>query len=148
MLIVHHAVHCGHHLITPRSLSSIVSLDDHINTTPGGTPYTLPFQNIKSRTVVRIVDFFPSELADFAVPCAQPSEFDLLSDHGESDRGSSSGETSSRDGSGSAVERQWEWRFGLILEDALGPASEAKATMEVYVVGRDAECLLKLDAEE
>ncbi len=48
-------------------------------------------------------------------------------------------------------ERKWEWRFGLVLEDASEekiPQSEERASMEVYVAEQDAEFLLKLDAEE
>ena len=108
----------------------------------------MPFQNINSRALVRIIDFFPSELADFAVPCDKPSEYDILSEPEESE-GSSASEISCESNDTNAVtEQRWEWKFGFILEDALGPKNEAKATMEVYVVGEDAECLLKLDAEK
>ena len=110
--------------------------------------YNLPFQNINSRALVRIIDFFPPELADFAVPCAKPSEYDILSELEESEDGGGSEISSESNNTEPVAERRWEWRFGFILEDALGPKNEAKATMEVYVVGEDAECLLKLDAEK
>ena len=119
-----------------------------MNTTPKGTSYSLPFQNIKSRAIVRIIDFFPSDLADFAVPCPESSEYDILSNRedseSENDSRDSNGEAENEVGNG----RRWEWRFGLVVEDAFGPKKEAKATMEVYVAGQDAEFLLKLDAEE
>ena len=108
----------------------------------------MPFQNINSRAFVRVIDFFPSELADFAVPCTKPSEYDILSDLEESEDGSGSEISAESNPTEPATERRWEWRFGFILEDALGPKNEAKATMEVYIVGEDAECLLKLDAEK
>ena len=42
-------------------------------------------------------------------------------------------------------ESMWEWRFCLLLEDAVpGPGMEK---MKVYVANEDAEFLLKLDAE-
>lgn len=118
--------------------------------------YTLPFQNIKSRTIVRIVDFFPTDLAQFAVRLPKPSEFDALSDHEPSDSDSdTSSQISPRGGNGMTEEdedeRKWEWRFGLVLEDASEekiPKSEERASMEVYVAEQDAEFLLKLDAEE
>ncbi len=44
--------------------------------------------------------------------------------------------------------RQWEWRFGLVLEDAKGSKYEENAQMRVYVADQDAVFLLKLDAEE
>lgn len=139
-------VKCSNHLIAPRSVSAILSLDKHSNTTPAGTPYTLPFQNIKSRATVRIVDFFPSDLADFAVPCPKVSEYDILSDAEGSEDGSDSGSQSADTISEIEDDPPWEWRFGLVLEDAMGPKTSEKATMKVYVAGQDAECLLKLDA--
>jgi len=141
-------VNCSHHLITPRSVSSIISLDNHSNITPNGTPYIVPFHNINSRATVRVVDFFPSDLADFAVPCPKSSEYDILSDVGSNGSDTESALGGQNESSGLDDERGWEWRFGLVLEDAMGPRSEEKATVEVYVAGQDAECLLKLDAEE
>ena len=75
------------------------------------------------------------------------SEFDILS-QGEDDTSDSTSDTvlpSQDDGSASA---KWEWRFGLVLEDAHNTKGEELARMEVYVVDQDAECLLKQDAEE
>ena len=99
-----------------------------------------------------MVDFFPSELADFAVQCPKSSEFDILSDAGDSQREreseSENEDHSSDTDNGADEERPWEWRFQLKLQDAMGPKNEDKATVEVYVAGQDAECLLKLDAEK
>lgn len=78
-------IHCSHHTVPTRPVSSILSLDTHDNTSPAGNTYSLPFQNIKSRATVRIVDFFPPHLADFAVPRHKRSEFDALSDYEPSD---------------------------------------------------------------
>ncbi|KAK4694923.1 protection of telomeres protein 1, partial [Lecanoromycetidae sp. Uapishka_2] len=77
------------------------------------------------------------------------SEYDILSDAGSiSNESDDDDPAASHDNdSGIEDERRWEWRFGLVLEDAMGSKSEKKATMEVFVVGQDAECLLKLDAE-
>lgn len=86
---------------------------------------------------------------DFAVPCPKPSEYDILSDPGDnSDESGSETQSSSDTGSVTDNARRWEWRFVLRLEDAMGHKNEGKAAMEVYVAGQDAECLLKLDAEE
>ncbi|KAI4103813.1 MAG: hypothetical protein L6R37_003616 [Teloschistes peruensis] len=79
-----------------RPLSSILSLSTHTTTTPDGIPYTLPFQNIKSRAVVRIIDFHPPNLADFAVRRKPPSEMDVLSDY-SGDSSSSSSSSSDND---------------------------------------------------
>jgi protection-of-telomeres protein 1 len=143
----HRLVKCSHHLITPRSVSSIISLENHTNKTPKGMSYTLPFHNINSRTTVRVVDFFPPDLADFAVPCPKSSEYDILSDV-EGDGSEHESAPQSQSSNALDDERGWEWRFGLVLEDTMGPKSEMKTTMEVYVASQDAEYLLKLDAEE
>ena len=141
-------VNCSNHLIATRPLSSIISLHRYENTTPDGTSYTLPFQNINSRATVQVVDFFPPELVDFATQCPKSSEFDVLSDADDSQQESESEDNSSDTDHRADIEKRWEWRFLLKLQDARGPKNEEKATVNVYVAGQDAECLLKLDAEE
>lgn len=128
-------------------MSSIVSLEKHANTPPKGAPYTLPFQNINSRATVRVIDFFPPNLVDFAVSRPRASEYDILS---EDDRSESANDQSSSDPgeSSEAEDRQWEWRFGLALEDALGSKHQERTTIEVYVAGQDGDGLLNLEAKE
>lgn len=66
---------------------------------------------------MRIVDFFPDKVEDFAVG-RRPSEYDILSDY-------SGGEDTDREedmrvfksGKGFA-KNIWEWRFALQVEDA------------------------------
>ena len=128
-------------------MSSITSLDKHINTPPKGAPYTLPFQNIKSRATVRVIDFFPPKLADFAVPRPRTSEYDVLSENECSESGNDQ-QSDDLDNRSEAEDTQWEWRFGLVLEDAQGARHQERATIEVYVSGQDAEGLLKLEAVE
>ena len=128
-------------------MSSIISLDKHLNTPPKGAPYTLPFQNINSRATVRVIDFFPPKLVDFAVPRPRASEYDILSEEGRSES-ESDYQSNDLDDRSEAEHTQWEWRFGLVLEDALGARQQERATIEVYVAGQDAEGLLKLEAEE
>ncbi|KAL8933559.1 MAG: hypothetical protein Q9211_005715 [Gyalolechia sp. 1 TL-2023] len=152
--------------VRPRPLSSILSLSTHALTTPSGIPYTLPFQNINSRAVVRVVDFFPPDIADFAVVRKKESEYDVLSDHSEDS--SSSDEYPSRlpadrdneddlnhtphndddDKDSAESSSKWQWRFALILEDASSSHSPKEDTprLTAYVTGADAEFLLKLDA--
>ena len=167
-------VKCSRHLTPITPLAAILSFEGHINKTPAGATYTLPFQNINSRASVKVIDFWPSQLENFAVPKKRVSEFAVLSDHEESESDSESesenefmrdirlikkqnhGRESEADATsdGHAVldrdERGWEWRFALLLEDATAPPSstEPKPTLKAYVYGPDAECLLKLDAED
>lgn len=128
-------------------MSSIISLDKHGNTPPNGAPYTLPFQNINSRATVRVIDFFPPDLVDFAVPRPKVSEYTILS-QGESSESGNDQRSNDPDGRSEAEDTQWEWRFGLVLEDALGARHREKASIKAYVTGPDAEGLLKLEAEE
>ena len=60
-------VKCSHHLTPVTPLATILSFDSHINKTPGGATYTLPFQNINSRASVKVIDFWPPRLENFAV---------------------------------------------------------------------------------
>ena len=119
-----------------------------MNTPPKGAPYTLPFQNLNSRATVRVIDFIPPNLVDFAVPRPKASEYDILSEGSEGGDDQPSDDV--RDDRPEADDgRRWEWRFGLVLEDALGGRHrENRATIEVYVAGQDAEGLLNLEAEE
>ena len=107
----------------------------------------MPFQNINSRATVRVIDFFPPSLEDFAVPRPRASEYDILSEDERSESGSGQ-PSQSHDDASEAEDAQWEWRFGLVLEDALGARQQERATIEVYVAGQDAEGLLNLQAEE
>lgn len=128
-------------------MSSITSLDKHANTPPNGAPYTLPFQNINSRATVRVIDFFPPNLVDFAVPRPRASEYGILSED-ECSESASDQQRNNLDDRSEAEDAQWEWRFGLVLEDALGARNGEKANIEVYVTGQDAEGLLNVEAEE
>ncbi len=47
-----------------------------------------------------------------------------------------------------AEDVQWEWRFGLVLQDALDARNQERAIIIAYVAGQDAEGLLNLEAEE
>ncbi|KAI4195364.1 MAG: hypothetical protein LQ350_007233 [Teloschistes chrysophthalmus] len=158
-----------------RPLSSILSLSTYATTTPDGIPYTLPFQNIKSRALVRIVDFHPPNLADFAVRKKPPSEYDILSDYSGS--GSSSSSSSNEDETSrpptplnnadeqesepeneyttAGLSKKWEWRFALTVEDAACPPpshshqqQDGNSSTTVYVSDTDAVFLLKLDASD
>ncbi len=114
----------------------------------------MPFVCAKYRAVVRVVDFYPNKLEDFA--CSrQASEFDVLSDNsGDSSDESddSAGESSPLYHSssiGGRVERIWEWRFALCLEDAAPQGrGRPKNRFWAMVDNPDAQLLTSLDACE
>ena len=161
-------IRCSYHTTRPRTLASIKSLTKHTNTTPNGNTYTLPFNNINSRATVRIIDYFPRNLEDFAVRIPRrASEYAILSDAENATTSSScaSSTTSpspfpthdSDSGSDNRERRhqrrRWQWRFALILEDASPPPLPHKnhpapqvERLEVLIAEQDAEYLLKLDA--
>lgn len=139
-------INCSHHLVPITPLGTILSLDAHINKTPKGETYTLPFQNINSRAAVRVIDFWPPHLEDFAVPKRKRSEYAVLSDYEDSDSDSTGKNTTHS----SSQEQEYEWRFALLLSDATSPSCSSQPptpTLKAYISGPDAECLLKLDAE-
>ncbi|KAA8634994.1 hypothetical protein SMACR_03948 [Sordaria macrospora] len=100
----------------------------------------LPFTNAKYNACVRVVDFYPRKLEDFA--CGRKrTEFDILSDNDDDDDddddddndddaesdednlNSTMDTTDGEDHNNRQSRRTWEWRFALLLEDASTPSS-------------------------
>lgn len=106
----------------------------------------LPFVNLNYRADVRVINFMPHDLRDFAQP-KKMSEYAMLSDYEESDADSDEEIVSIAD---RAAVRQWEWRFFLELEDANSPKDQRgkKKTIWVAVNNFSAQCLLNLDASD
>ena len=104
-------------------------------TTPKGNTFTVPFKNnLYHLRPVRVVDFHPPNLADFAAP-HKPSEYEILSDH-ESDPEPDMDMTD--------PEVDWEWRFELLIEDATSsPGGTKRRRMKLLVAGTDADFLLR-----
>ncbi|KAM0518604.1 hypothetical protein ACHAPE_004368 [Trichoderma viride] len=106
----------------------------------------LPFVNWNYRADVRVINFMPPDLRDFAQP-KKMSEYAMLSDYEESDADSDEERGSIAD---RAAVRQWEWRFFLELEDANSSEDKGgtKKTLWVAVNNFSAQCLLNLDASD
>ncbi|OOQ84938.1 hypothetical protein PEBR_28340 [Penicillium brasilianum] len=117
--------------VPPRSIDYILSGASHINSIPGGITYQLPFQNVCYRTTVRVVDFFPPKLEDFAVQV--PMESILAGDDNHAPT--------------STPRMEWEWRFCLLVEgtEPLRSKNEVRAQMKLFVTGAEAVHLLSLD---
>lgn len=101
---------------------------------PGSIEYRLPFQNVQYRTTVRVVDFFPPDISDFAAPYNPDYE------------NSSSDEDENNVSSPRRV--RWEWRFCLLVEDAKTAPGQPRNRIKLFVSGAEAVFLLKLDAVE
>ncbi|KAK7413436.1 hypothetical protein QQX98_007661 [Neonectria punicea] len=102
----------------------------------------LPFVNTNYRANVRVVNFMPANLKDFAF-AKKSSEYDVLSDNDDGDGGSESEEDMMTD---FTAIRNWEWRFYLELEDAAVPENQQKNRVWVAVDNQAAQCLMGLDA--
>ncbi|KAM0235797.1 hypothetical protein ACHAPO_005583 [Fusarium lateritium] len=143
-------VKCENQGKAPSRLSEITSIVHHETTIEGeSVKVPLPFVNLNYRANVRVVDFSPSNLADFAYP-KKESEYDILSDDGED---SVSDDDSEDDQQPSQMTldtfarvRNWEWRFFLELEDAFDNNKQKKQRLWVLVDNQAAQCLTGLDA--
>ncbi|KAL1969704.1 hypothetical protein VTN77DRAFT_8257 [Rasamsonia byssochlamydoides] len=132
-----------------RSITDILMNETHNNSLPGGIEYRLPFQNLTYRATVRVVDFFPPKLEDFAVP--YNPEYLVLSDSDSDGRdgdGDDDDDESVTEGNaGRRRRRSWEWRFCLLVEDAKpAPPGQPRDRMKLFVWGNEAVHLLRLDA--
>lgn len=129
----------------PTPLATILN-DIRTVRSASGSEYLLPFENVKHRSNVRVVDFWPNKLEDFAVG-RRVSEYEVLSDY-------SGGESTDneedmrlfRQGKGYGGEKAWEWRFALRLQDADKKARSHRDTMWVIVDNQAAQMLLNIDA--
>ncbi|PIG79795.1 telomere-binding alpha subunit central domain protein [Aspergillus arachidicola] len=117
-----------------RRIEDIVTSEFHEFESHDGVEYRLPFQNLCYKTTVRVVDFFPPNIKDFAVP-QQPKE-------------NHSGSRTYQDAEYDDITR-WEWRFCLLIEDALPPPpGQPKEQIKLFVSDANAEFLLKMSATD
>ncbi|KZL83386.1 telomere-binding alpha subunit central domain-containing protein [Colletotrichum incanum] len=120
-------------------------------TTYQGAPFLLdlPFNCAKYRTNVRVIDFHPNRLQDFARARKQ-TEYDVLSDYSGVESESEEEEGGTLDGYVKTSDRIWEWRFALRLQDVTAVAKNPKNRKEnsfwVVVGNMDAQLLTNMDA--
>ncbi|KAK5204062.1 hypothetical protein LTR47_008620 [Exophiala xenobiotica] len=134
-------VRCNSYEVPRKSIVDILDTISLERRTPEGNLYKLPFQNCKYKSHVRVVDFFPDNIADFAVP--RNTDMDLLSDDEAGE--DLSGIDLSQD-HGNRI--GWEWRFFLLVEDARQPTApgERPTRMELLVADTDGDFLLNMTA--
>lgn len=106
--------------------------------TAKGNTFYLPFQNCRYKSEVRVIDFFPKNLADFAVPHRE-SDYETLSDQGDSDS-----EVDERQLDDSNV--TWKWRFFLVVEDASHGPGQQPAKLELLVSDHEGDYLFNMQA--
>ncbi|KAJ5770351.1 uncharacterized protein N7511_002402 [Penicillium nucicola] len=109
------------------SVEKILLAKSHTNHAPGNIVYQLPFQNVNYISELRVVDFFPPNLEDFAIQTEQAA----LSENTETLIG-------------------WEWRFCLLVE-GVGPQpskQQPRERMKLFVSCHDGDCLLDMEATD
>ncbi|KAK2873391.1 hypothetical protein FQN49_002389 [Arthroderma sp. PD_2] len=135
-------IRASHPAIPCRLIRDILDTDTHKFKGPDGVEFQLPFQNVRYRSSIRVVDFFPHDLKDFAVP--------FNPDHAILSKGSSDISDESDGNIHSETCRRWEWRFCLLVEDGGPniphiPRGQTRERMPLFVSGPDAEFLLQID---
>ncbi|KAH0536852.1 hypothetical protein FGG08_006315 [Glutinoglossum americanum] len=147
-ILTPHLVLCAHAATPITPVSQIIAGTGRTTTTGTNITLDLPFQNVCCRAKVRVIDFFPPNIEDFAVPC---DEFEDLSDNSDEESDRDDGQRRQIKGGLRRVDT-WEWIFCLLVEDATSKnktgSGEKRETMKVIVADRDAECLLKMDAKD
>jgi protection of telomeres protein 1 len=137
--------------VTPLKISEILDPTSlHAShPTPAGNPFTLPFKNnLYHLKPIRVIDFHPPHIADFAAPHKQ-SDYEYLSDYSSADSDSDVDMLSDLHG----ADVTWEWRFQLLVEDASIVNSTLSAKqdrdrynrgrMKLLIAGPDADFLLR-----
>ncbi|KAJ8129529.1 hypothetical protein O1611_g4102 [Lasiodiplodia mahajangana] len=129
--------------VTP--LSSILEPVQWKTTVDGeAVTLTLPFACAKYRTIVRVVDFRPRKLENFAT-WRKSTESDVLSDY-SSDSASTSGDDNHGSLDRYSGKKIWEWRYALQLEDVNPKSKGIKDKFWAVVDNIEAQQLTGLDA--
>jgi len=136
-------IRCSHQDVQTTSLRDILDPDNtrHTNTLPDGRTYPLPFINAKYRARVRVVDYEPKPLEDFAVH-PLPADSDV--------------EMSPLDAAYDASSPKLEWFFTLVLEEAGASSSSTITTttdpeqqrIKVHFQHEDAQYLFGNDIDD
>jgi protection-of-telomeres protein 1 len=134
-------VRCQNVNVPLKSTEEIMDPEILRRKTPSGNDFYLPFQNCCYHSKVRVVDYLPNNIAHFACPY-RASDYDVLSE--DEDLESSDMDTD-EDG-----DVKWEWRFYLIVEDAMSPATagQPKVRMPLLVADSDGDFLLDMEASD
>lgn len=131
---------CENMNIDPVSVSSIFEpIYLNISTDDGPIRVVLPFGDTKYRVIVRVIDFRPNKLENFA-RARKASEFDILSDNDE--------DPSDYEADSISSSTRWEWAFMLLLEDASSQAGPRPGRVWATVDNEQAQYLTGLNASE
>ncbi|KAF4895350.1 Protection of telomeres protein 1 [Colletotrichum fructicola] len=146
-------VTCEHHDKPTSLIPDILEPATYEATVQGSTVVVkLPFTVAQYRANVRVIDFHPPRLEDFASG-RKRTEYDILSDNSDSESDSNSEEEDGGTLDNFVGERVWEWRFALRLQEATLTTAGKKHspgtknnTFWVLVDNLEAQLLTGLDA--
>lgn len=124
--------------VPPKPIREIVNRDILARVTPSGHPFYLPYQNCKYKSQVRVVDFYPNDIADFTSPY-RDLDYGMLSDQEDEE---DEVDLSQRND----PNVKWEWRFFLLVEDAVQLPGQPPIRMELLVTASDGDYLLNMEA--
>jgi protection-of-telomeres protein 1 len=110
-----------------------------------GNESASPFTLRKYRANVRVVDYFPSRIEDFAVG-RRGSEMDILSDYSGGEETDPEEERRLWKMGKGFAKNVWEWRFELLVEDANPDGNKEQIWLSVD--DQAAQGLLNFDDEE
>ena len=146
------------------SVAQIIDNNRDQRTAEDGMLPVLDHSSLTSVTTVRVVDFKPARLEDFALQrVRRDSDASSSSSDNESAPPSSPGSADSdadSEHSAASLQRKstqykrskWDWRFALLLEDARSDAPRhangESDRMIAFVEGPDAEFLLRMRAKD
>ncbi|KAI8174111.1 Protection of telomeres protein 1 [Colletotrichum sp. SAR 10_65] len=144
---------CEHHDKPTSLIPDILEPATYEATVQGSTVIVkLPFTVAQYRANVRVIDFHPPRLEDFASG-RKRTEYDILSDNSDSESDSNSEEEDGGTLDNFVGERVWEWRFALRLQEATFTTAGKKHspgtknnTFWVLVDNLEAQLLTGLDA--
>ncbi|KAF2156559.1 hypothetical protein K461DRAFT_288963 [Myriangium duriaei CBS 260.36] len=124
-------VRCAHKDVPLSMLSTMLSKRGKWKA-PTGSDEDLPFVNHRRRCQLKVVDFYPLDLADFASPSSQAIHASRTQSDDEMD----------------IDPPEWEWHFFLLVQDAVRPAGSNVPIEQMWLhVSNDAaQYLLNLDA--
>jgi protection-of-telomeres protein 1 len=139
-ILTEETVRCSHPNQPIVNLSEIL-LPEILPLGNGNDVTRAPFTLRRYRANVRVVDYFPHRIEDFAV-ARQTSEYDLLSNHSDGED-TDADEDHHHGHPGRGAITVWEWRFALQVEDAM--AKENGDRLWLIVDNSSAQGLLGLE---
>lgn len=134
-------IRCSHTDVPVSSVREMLDLKGHrhtlLQTFASAGQLQVPFVNVRYRAQVRVVDFAPHALEDFAVRSAPEDATATNAEDEEEDIGltyyEADDETQNHEGP------PWEWSFALCLEDVISGANGTASPHRVWVHVHHAE---------